>query len=406
MFFIITRKEILMLKKSIVLGLTIACLLIFSLNVFSQDYKQDSLAVRAILDSNGLSTVTVEEVSKVGNNRIDTLLLQQRGLSTLPSVIGNITKLLYLDLHDNTLKSIPSEIGNLKDLIFLDLRFNELSSIPTTIGELKKLTWLDCRTNEITTIPAEIGDLAALERLYFSSNNINSIPSEIGNLVNLRGLYIEDNDITAIPTTIENMAGLDILWIHKNKITAIPKEIGELTGLQNLSLSNNNISSAPPEIGNCSMLNTLKIDHNQLTTLPDSITLLVPLQGLDLGYNHLDTNNLSDTVISWADQYDPDWKTTQTVGIIHFITEQISKSISIIHSSKTLKVHFELPSLSHVNLDLVDAKGKTIKTLFNEYKTAGTHVEYLDMAVFGSGIYYLSFTIGEYGIVRKTVIVK
>ncbi len=372
-----------MKKCASIPALTIVSLLVFSLTIFSQNYKEDSLAVRAILDSNGLSTVTVEEVSKVGNNRIDTLLLQERALSTLPSEIGNITKLTHLDLHDNSLESIPSEIGNLKDLAFLDLRYNELTDIPTTIGSL-----------------------TALGRLYLSNNNISSIPSEIGNLVNLRGLYLENNDITAIPSTIGNMAGLDILWIHRNKITGIPKEIGQAAGLQNLIISNNNLSSVPSEIGKLSVLNTLKIDNNKLTTLPDSVTFLVPFQNLDLGHNNLNKSSLSDTVISWADQYDPGWDTTQTVGIINFITKQISKSITINNAPKTLMVHFNLPSPSHIKLDLVDAKGKTIKLIFNEYKTAGSHNAHLNIAEYSSGTYYLRFTIGKTGIVRKAVIMK
>ena len=395
-----------MKKSTIIPMLTMLSLLVFSLTVFSQNYKEDSLAVRAILDSNGLNTVTVEEVTKVGNNRIDTLTLVGRGLTTLPSEIGNITKLVYFDLNDNTLSSIPSEIGNLKDLVHLDLRFNKLSGIPTTIGELKKLTLLNCRTNEITSVPAEIGDLSALEKLYFSDNKISSIPSEIGNLVNLRRLYFENNDIAAIPTTIGNMAGLDILWLHRNKITSIPKEIGQATGLQNLIISNNNISSVPSEIGKLSVLNTFKIDNNKLATLPDSVTFLVPFQDLDLGYNYLNKSNLSDTVISWANQYDPGWDSTQSVGIINIISEQVSKSITIINTLKALKVRFNLPSPSHIQLDLVDAKGKTIKPVFNDYKAAGTYNVKLDIAEYSSGIYYLRFTIGEYGAVRKTVLLK
>lgn len=38
----------------------------------------------------------------------------------------------------------------------------------------------------------------------------------------------------------------------------------------------------------------------------DSIVKLTPTGKLDLGYNKLDDTNLSDTVIAWADKYDPD----------------------------------------------------------------------------------------------------
>ena len=395
-----------MKKGSIVSAMTILYLLILSFNTFSQDYKEDSLAVRAILDSNGLTTVTVEEVSKVGNNRIDTLTLDGRSVTTLPAVIGNITKLVYLDLNDNSLQSIPSEIGNCTDLVFFDISYNDLTSLPATIGQMTKLVFFNCLSNKISVIPAEIGSLVALDRLYFSNNKITSIPSEIGNLVNLRRLYLEDNDITSIPSTVGTMAGLDILSLSRNKISGIPKEIGQATGLQSFTLSNNEISSVPSEIGKLSVLNTFTIDHNKLTTLPDSVTFLVPFQNLDLGFNYLNKSNLSDTVISWADQYDPGWDSTQSVGIINIITEQISKSISIIYSQKILQVHFNLLSRNHIKLDVIDAKGKIINTLLNAHKTAGQHVVPMRPDNYSSGIYYLRFTVGKYGVVKKTVVLK
>lgn len=48
---------------------------------FSQDYIQDTLTIRAILDSNGLDTLSVESVSDSGGGRIVKLNLFKKNHS-------------------------------------------------------------------------------------------------------------------------------------------------------------------------------------------------------------------------------------------------------------------------------------------------------------------------------------
>ena len=111
-------------------------------SIYSQDYTQDSLAVKAILDSNGLHTVVVESVTVVASGRIMLLKLNGKKISTIPPAIKKLTDLKFLELRGNKLTSFPPEICDLPSLIELELRSNELTTIPAEIANLINLTKL------------------------------------------------------------------------------------------------------------------------------------------------------------------------------------------------------------------------------------------------------------------------
>ncbi len=100
-----------------------------TLNSFSQvepcsTYTCDSLAVRAILDSNGINSSVDSIRMTVTNRRIDTLWFYNLGLQKLPPEIGKLNALKELNLYINQLaNSLPPEIGQLTDLDELNLAY-------------------------------------------------------------------------------------------------------------------------------------------------------------------------------------------------------------------------------------------------------------------------------------------
>ncbi len=204
-------------------------ILIFSvLPVFSQTWKDDSLVVRQILDTNGLDTVPVDSVvtrkDSTGRakwltitkwplfhvlpasiNQLDNLSrinISYTNLAVIPSETGNLTLLLILDLYNNKLTSLPPEIGNLESLQRLNISYNEITAIPPEIGKLKKLYSFQFQNNKITRIPDEFCDLESLNKPRAENNLISYIPEDIGDMISFHSINLDYNRLKHVPNSL------------------------------------------------------------------------------------------------------------------------------------------------------------------------------------------------------------
>lgn len=284
---------------------TVFLLMLFpAVAIFSQpcnDYPCDSAVVRQILDTNGLDTLTVENVTGPRKGRIDSLNLTGKGIAVLPSTIGKLTSLKFLFLgcfrysglplgpYCNTLVKLPDEIGTLDSLVGLNVDGNQLTSIPATIGGLKQLTGL-----------------------ILSSNHLTAIPGEIGMLKNLRTLDLYNNDLQTLPDEIGQLHSLQYLNITGSLFTSVPATLGDLSSLVTLKITNSGITHLPSGIGRLQNLHYAELYRNQLTDLPDSVMQLTNLQFFSVGYNKL--CSLSGAIIGWLNNIDPAWQKFQACG--------------------------------------------------------------------------------------------
>lgn len=278
------------------------------------DRTSDSLALVAIKDANPTSslcslwvlTEPIDQWDGVGviNGRVEALDLVGYGLSSLPSDIGSLSNLTYLDLGYNELTSLPIEIVNLGNLIYLDLGKNQLTSLPEEIGNLGNLTEIKLWDNQLTSLPSAIGNLSNLTELELWGNQLTSLPAEIGNLGNLNELKIGCNQLTGLPAEIANLSKLRTLYLASNRLTNIPKETGNLQYLTTLDLSCNRLATLPVEIVSLNIEVQLKVDSNYLAD-----------------------KNLDTLVIQWLDKYQPDWRLTQKT-VIQIITSDPYLSLS------------------------------------------------------------------------------
>jgi hypothetical protein len=149
---------------------------------------------------------------------------------------------------------------------FIDLHSNELSgSIPSKLGNLSKLTILTLGNNSLSgEIPSELGNLSRLTVLYLSENRLSGeIPSELGNLSRLTVLYLSENRLSGeIPRELGNLSNLTILNLGNNSLSGeIPRELGNLSNLASLYLDHNSLSGEiPSELRNLSRLTELGLD--------------------------------------------------------------------------------------------------------------------------------------------------
>ncbi len=201
-----------------------------SINVLSgcQTYSCDSLAVRDILDANGLNALAVAQVTlrNASTGRIRSLVLDSLDLTIITPSIGNLTALDFLSIGKNLeLSELPCELGNCKSLKELYISSNSLSYLPESIGFLPLLTVLDASDNAIIELPTSIGSLCSLEKLILTDNEINYLPNEIGALRSLGALNVSINALKELPQSMGNLRKLEQLVINGNSLYALPLEL-------------------------------------------------------------------------------------------------------------------------------------------------------------------------------------
>jgi len=169
----------------------------------------------------------------------NTLVLEGRRLTNLPSSIDLLKKLEYINLDNNNLTKLPPSIGNLEKLEHISLKKNSLESLPSSIGNLKKLQFLMLNNNNLTKLPSSIGSLTNLIELNLEGNSLNSLPESISDLKNLKILELGHNNLTSIPKDIGKLTNLEYLNLTGNKLTSLPDEIGRLPNLKSIYINGN-----------------------------------------------------------------------------------------------------------------------------------------------------------------------
>ncbi|KAJ7571238.1 hypothetical protein O6H91_01G156200 [Diphasiastrum complanatum] len=219
---------------------------------------------------------------------------------TLPSLIGNLVNLQYLELSYNDFQGgIPTDLGKLANLQFLSLQVCGLTgSIPSELGNLSKLEFLALNGNQlIGGIPHTLGYLQVLYWLDFSENLLsgplpvstrNDAHVGLDNLTSLLHFHMNNNSLSgAIPVEIQSLK-LVHLFLDSNSFSGrIPPEIGNLSALQYLRLDYNYLlGEIPSSISNITTLQELHLNDNGLTSHIPDLSALSNLQFLDLSSNN------------------------------------------------------------------------------------------------------------------------
>mmetsp|Transcript_3122 Transcript_3122/g.4550 ORF Transcript_3122/g.4550 Transcript_3122/m.4550 type:complete len:184 (+) Transcript_3122:311-862(+) len=112
---------------------------------------------------------------------------------TLPTEMGQLTRLRNLFLHSNRLTGDATSVFTVRALQNVDLRNNHLrGTLPTEVGLLTNLASLIVNQNRLNgTIPSEIGHLSrSLSTLNLSENRFEgTLPKEMAYLTNIATSY-------------------------------------------------------------------------------------------------------------------------------------------------------------------------------------------------------------------------
>ncbi|GAY64839.1 hypothetical protein CUMW_236620 [Citrus unshiu] len=240
---------------------------------------------------------------------------------TIPSQIGNLTKLNYISLESNQMSgkiplevgllthlklygSLPPFVGNFTNLRVFHVYDNSLyGSIPREIWNLKSLVYLDLNINQFRGfLPPFVGNLTNLERVGLMDNHLSgSIPPSLGNST-LTWLTFSLNHFTCyLPHDICRGGALEIFTLEKlhslirvrldgNNLTGnISEALGIYPNLTFIDISRNNFyGEISSNWGKCPKLGTLNVSMNNITGgIPREIGNSSQLQALDLSLNHI-----------------------------------------------------------------------------------------------------------------------
>ncbi|XP_070541894.1 leucine-rich repeat-containing protein 28-like isoform X2 [Ptychodera flava] len=204
----------------------------------------------------------LEEAAKYGHT---ILYLNYKGLKSLPlellqPPIADTVERLYL--KRNLLKSLPSNIGQLTRLVELYVHSNSLEQLPDEISNMVCLESLDVSCNNLQCITPKIGDVPTLKKLHLSNNDLVRIPPEIGKLKQLVNLEIINNKLMSIPNEICQCQSLKSLTLDRNKLRELPRHLMEMHNLQEISVTGNKLTHLPADLGMMPSLKSIYVDNN------------------------------------------------------------------------------------------------------------------------------------------------
>lgn len=171
---------------------------------------------------------------------------------------------LALRLAPNVLTSIEGGmLARMRKLQTLILSDNALTSLPEEIGKLRHLKVLEVARNQLEALPASLNKCTSLEVLDASSNKISDV-SPLNGLQALTILNLSQNKLTNLDLDWDNLTRLHDLIVSYNEIVVLPEEVAQLPGLMEIMAENNKIEEIPPEISQLKKITVFKMDGNPI----------------------------------------------------------------------------------------------------------------------------------------------
>jgi hypothetical protein len=150
-------------------------------------------------------------------DKVRSLALVHKDLTTLPPELFAFTNLEKLDLTHNALRTLPDDIGKLIHLRELRLRGNGLVRLPDAIGDCRALRVLDLEANCLVDLPASLERCDELRVVNLRNNPysyvrrsfggwakvqwMDSLPDVLTRLPRLEQLDFDDTLIRRLPAT-------------------------------------------------------------------------------------------------------------------------------------------------------------------------------------------------------------
>ncbi|XP_019254655.1 PREDICTED: TMV resistance protein N-like isoform X2 [Nicotiana attenuata] len=215
-------------------------------------------------------------------------------LDTFPEINGDIHSLEELTIQFTGIRELPSSIGDLSNLEYLNLKgCEDLVSLPSSIGDLSNLEYLNLKgCEDLVSLPNSLCNLKKLEELVLEGcKKLEKLPENIGDLQRLKELDASDTAISQPPPSITKLRNLEMLrFSHavqqvQHSSSFVSHQLLAFSSLTELHLGNCNILGGLPEdFGSLHSLEELNLRGSNISCLPKSINKLVSIKSLDVRF--------------------------------------------------------------------------------------------------------------------------
>ncbi|VAI40400.1 unnamed protein product [Triticum turgidum subsp. durum] len=242
------------------------------------------------LDATGLTITSLPKYFHALQN-METLILSNSKLETLPDHVCRLSKLCYLDLSgSNSLSKLPASLGELSQLSFLNLSgCCILQELPESICELAYLHHLDMsHCCALQRMPDKFGSLPKLSFLNLSGcSKLTKLPDNVS-LSCLEHLNLSScHELENLPIDFSHLQKLEFMNMSScYKVSVLPGSFCQLNHLKYLDLSDcHNLEQLPECFGHLIELEYLNLTScPKLRQLPESLCKLFKLRCLYLSY--------------------------------------------------------------------------------------------------------------------------
>lgn len=186
------------------------------------------------ITTNSLKTLILSGCSsfqtfEVISEHLESLYLNGTEINGLPPAIGNLHRLIFLNLKDcKNLATLPDCLGELKSLQELKLsRCSKLKIFPDVTAKMESLLVLLLDGTSIAELPCSIFHLSSLRRLCLSRNdNIRTLRFDMGHMFHLKWLELKYcKNLTSLPILPPNLQCLNAHGCTSLRTVASPQTL-------------------------------------------------------------------------------------------------------------------------------------------------------------------------------------